>query len=227
MPLINPTPRHLRRAFTLIELLTVIAIIGILAAIIIPVVGKVRDSARKTQCVSNLRQIGSSMRLYANENRGNFPPMSPPLAGGGTGTWVDAIFPYLATRAPNALGAVPSGALLGTVFICPKGTDPSPNNNTYGYNEGLPRQGAAFDTQPKTINTVDSPGQTMLALDYNQRRFQLTYNNKISASATRHDGTLNLVFVDGHVGSMTESAFSTIYLAGQNDTKFRSLFLGR
>jgi len=67
----------------------------------------------------------------------------------------------------------------------------------------------------------------MLALDYNQRRFQLTNNNKISASATRHDGTLNLVFVDGHVGSMTESAFSTIYLAGQNDTKFRSLFLGR
>jgi len=227
MPLVNSTHRHLRSAFTLVELLTVIAIVGILAAIIIPVVGKVRDSARKTECVSNLRQIGTSMRLYANENRGNFPPMTPPLAGGGTGTWVDAIFPYLATRSSSAQGAVASGDLLSTVFICPKGTDPSPNNNTYGYNEGLPPQGAAFDTQPKTINAVVSPGQTMLAVDYNQRRFQLTNNNKISASAMRHDGTLNLVFVDGHVGNMTESAFSTVYLAGQNDTKYRSLFLGR
>jgi prepilin-type N-terminal cleavage/methylation domain-containing protein/prepilin-type processing-associated H-X9-DG protein len=63
-----------RQAFTLIELLTVIAIIGILAAILIPVVGSVRESARTAQCASNLRQIGNGIALYAMDNQGNAPP---------------------------------------------------------------------------------------------------------------------------------------------------------
>lgn len=66
-------------AFTLIELLTVIAIIGILAAIIIPTVGKVRNSARAAQCVSNLRQINNAIHLYAQDNRERLPG---PLWGG-------------------------------------------------------------------------------------------------------------------------------------------------
>jgi len=60
-------------AFTLIELLTVIAIIGILAAIIIPTVGKVRETARVAQGVSNLRQIALATISYANDNKSQFP----------------------------------------------------------------------------------------------------------------------------------------------------------
>ena len=59
-------------AFTLIELLTVIAIIGILAAIIIPVTGKVRASARNSQCVGRMRDWGRAIHLFANENKGAY-----------------------------------------------------------------------------------------------------------------------------------------------------------
>jgi prepilin-type N-terminal cleavage/methylation domain-containing protein/prepilin-type processing-associated H-X9-DG protein len=61
-------------AFTLIELLTVIAIIGILATILIPVVGRVRESAKGSLCRSNLRQIGIAAHLYAAENDDLLPP---------------------------------------------------------------------------------------------------------------------------------------------------------
>lgn len=60
-------------AFTLIELLTVVAIIGILAAIIIPTVGHVRTKARLTQSSSNLRQTGNAIRLYGNDHRNELP----------------------------------------------------------------------------------------------------------------------------------------------------------
>ncbi|AHF91456.1 N-terminal cleavage protein [Opitutaceae bacterium TAV5] len=72
-----------RRAFTLVELLVVIAIIGTLAGILIPVVSKVRTSARAAQCQSNLRQIGVGIHLYVDDNKGYFP--GPLLYGVGQG----------------------------------------------------------------------------------------------------------------------------------------------
>lgn len=62
-----------RRAFTLIELLTVIAIISILAAIIIPTLGKVRETAQRAVDASNLREIGKAALLFASDHNDRLP----------------------------------------------------------------------------------------------------------------------------------------------------------
>jgi len=64
----------MRRGFTLIELLVVIAIIAILAAILFPVFARVREKARQTDCLSNIRQLGVAFGLYKSDWEGAFPP---------------------------------------------------------------------------------------------------------------------------------------------------------
>lgn len=86
------SPSHFRKGFTLIELLTVIAIIGILAAILIPVVGSVRKSARLTQTASNLRQIGTGIQLYMNDNNNELPGRSG-VTGNGSPRGLQAYVP--------------------------------------------------------------------------------------------------------------------------------------
>ncbi|MHB1001699.1 MAG: type II secretion system protein [Armatimonadota bacterium] len=61
------------KGFTLIELLVVIAIIAILAAILFPVFAKAREAARQTSCLSNLKQLGSSLLMYTNDNDDIWP----------------------------------------------------------------------------------------------------------------------------------------------------------
>lgn len=73
---------HLRRGFTLIELLVVVAIIAILIGILLPAMGKARESARRGACASNVRQLAYTMNLYAADSESWFPVV-PALGGEG------------------------------------------------------------------------------------------------------------------------------------------------
>jgi prepilin-type N-terminal cleavage/methylation domain-containing protein len=68
MPSTAPAPLFINRAFTFIELLVVMAVIAILAAMLLPALAGTTESSLRTQCLNNLRQLGIGMTLYANDN---------------------------------------------------------------------------------------------------------------------------------------------------------------
>jgi prepilin-type N-terminal cleavage/methylation domain-containing protein len=73
MRLTNDIAELQNDGFTLVELLVVISVIGLLMGILLPALNKVRGSANRTYCMSNLRQIGVAMRSYLDDNRDIFP----------------------------------------------------------------------------------------------------------------------------------------------------------
>ncbi len=79
-PLRDNLPR-LNTGYTLLELLTAIAVIAILAVILLPVTSRVRESARRSHCANNLREIGTSFQLYANDHNDRLPAMDEEQGG--------------------------------------------------------------------------------------------------------------------------------------------------
>jgi prepilin-type N-terminal cleavage/methylation domain-containing protein len=84
---------RLRRAFTLIELLVVIAIIAILAAVLFPVFAQAKDAAKDTTALSNVRQIGTSMLMYAGDHDDAFP-LTARADDNSWATWQEIVQPY-------------------------------------------------------------------------------------------------------------------------------------
>ncbi len=207
-------------AFTLIELLTVIAIIGILAAILIPVVGAVRESAKTAKCTSNLRQIAGVFHVALEENEYRFA--ASPGSGGDNGNF---IWGYLLEQG----GYVDDRNLLycpSQPWALPNETeDPYAGGNawqwrTYGMNqfdsnaheERVRVFGVNASVLAVNYNGIEDPTRYLLFADSLEKtrgvqRFRIRGTNGSAIADAdgglhlRHGNRVNAAFLDGHVES--------------------------
>lgn len=84
-----------RSAFTLTELVVAIAVLAILAGLLFPVLGKVRERSHANTCAANLKQIGLALQNYAHDHQGGYPPIRPLNDNSDCSLWADSVFPYL------------------------------------------------------------------------------------------------------------------------------------
>lgn len=193
-----------RSGFTLVELLAVIAIIGVLAGILIPLAGRARDAAKATECISNLRQIGSTARLYSQDNGARTPPLGS--------NYLQALWPYNYPDKPIVFppdGDLPA-ELAGSIFECPKANDDTAPlvtiKRSYGINTTLvpsvPLKASGGVPGKETVgvrlNLIEQPAQAAYFGDVR--------NSSGLTPGTcnpRHASKMNVVFVDGHVSAVT------------------------
>ena len=178
-----------RRAFTRVDLLMVIASLGILAGLFLPALAKARDQGRKIQCSSNLQHIGLAFEVYADEHNGQLmPPVGGVNAQGKVIGYDEALIPSLAQ-----LGIHTN---YDKVFTCPnqKRTD-YPRLPGFGMNAYCSTNPSSVTRGFLVVLITETRGTngagSHLADPQSQSPGEL--------DNTRHNGGANYLFADGHV----------------------------
>jgi prepilin-type N-terminal cleavage/methylation domain-containing protein/prepilin-type processing-associated H-X9-DG protein len=203
-----------RHGFTLIELLIVIAIIAILASILFPVFGRARENARRSSCMSNLKQIGLGFMQYTQDYDELLPLTTDNVGGANGGQGTVGVWNFYTVYSGSGVGSkydMSKSSLQpylksAQIFVCPSDTAGQSSGNSYAGNScvfGDPI-GVTAIRPGKNLAAFEDTARWMLlgeeaaAVGQNSTDDGYFYilNNYLSA---RHLDGSDLAFLDGHV----------------------------
>lgn len=192
-----------KKAFTLVELLVVMGVIGLLIALFLPALSRAREVAGRLECASNLHQWATAVQMYANQEHGWLPRRGQGVAAttvlNRPSDWFNALPPVIGKKSLVDAIAADLAPRLGesSIWICPAAHDDSqPHYFWYAMNMRL---SIWNNPQPDKITTV-GPASTLVFMTEGSGDYcaVLPAAQPYSAVA-RHRGRINIAFLDGHV----------------------------